>query len=63
MIYNVITGRSTDGQLESQINELEQLDASKVILGYTELSVTNDNLQLTDVIDPLELVADKIVAN
>ena len=66
VIRNVIGGQTSNQDkrfLAQQIKLLKDLGAQKVILGCTELSVLANDMALTDVIDPLQLVVERIFNN
>lgn len=62
LILGVLAGKAGgDIALDELIKRLKQKGCGKVILGCTELSVLNQGKTRTDVIDPLKLVARKIM--
>ena len=60
LIHQVITGKLPTQELVLLIKQFED-PSLPVILGCTELSVLHAHIELPNVIDPLELVADEIM--
>lgn len=61
LIRLVIANKAQEatGRLTAQLNRFNE----PVILGCTELSVIADTLNLTNILDPLQLVVDRIFIN
>lgn len=64
LIQAVISGKKDQTPLlQDQINQLLLLGSEIVILGCTELSVLNHKTPLKNVIDPLNIICDKIMGH
>jgi len=64
-IISSVIARTEDqaNNLQLQINELMQNGAEKVVLGCTELSVINHTAKFANVIDPLDIISEKIMSD
>jgi len=64
IIHGVIAGKKNQQfLLAGQIEELTSMGAETVILGCTELSVINHSFPLEHVIDPLDIICQKIMGH
>lgn len=60
IIHKVIAGKLPVNELQRQIKKLQEHGCDEIILGCTELSVLQSIMNLSNIVDPLQLAVEKI---